>query len=169
MGGYMPLTDSLPLLVAQERGLFEAHGLDVTLQQEVPWANIRDKVVVGHLDAAPMLAPMLLATHGGFGGLRKAMVAPMAMSLNGNAFTVSTQLAQQLRTQAQTLATENNTPTPELSSNATVALQCLANLVQQRKNNDEPPLVFATVFPFSIHNLLLRHSLASVQIDPDPM
>ena len=165
--GYMPLTDSLPLLVAKEHGFFEQQGLDVTLQQEVSWANIRDKVVVGHIDGAQMLAPMLLATHGGFGGLRKEMVAPMALGLNGNALTISTTLANQLRDQAQTMAAETDKPVPELSSNASVALQCLARQVKQRRDNNESPLVFATVFPFSIHNLLLRHGLASVQIDPD--
>ena len=32
--GYMPLTDSLPLVVAQEAGYFAAEGLDVELQPE---------------------------------------------------------------------------------------------------------------------------------------
>jgi nitrate/nitrite transport system substrate-binding protein len=156
--GYMPLTDSLPLLVAQDRGLFQAHGLDVTLQQEVSWANIRDKVVVGQLDAAPMLAPMLLATHAGLGGLRKAMAAPMALGLNGNALTISTQLSQQLAAVPDVPASGNV---------ARDALERLAQLVQERKTRDQPALVLATVFPFSIHNLLLRHGLASVQINPD--
>ncbi|MDO6804795.1 ABC transporter substrate-binding protein, partial [Wenyingzhuangia sp. 1_MG-2023] len=74
--GYMPLSDSLPLLVADAQGYFAAEGLNVELQQEVSWANIRDKVLVGHLDGAQMLAPMLLATHLGLGGLKKAMMAP---------------------------------------------------------------------------------------------
>lgn len=165
--GYMPLTDSLPLLAAKERGLFEQQGLDVTLQQEVSWANIRDKVVVGHLDGAQMLAPMLLATHGGFGGLRKEMVAPMSLGLNGNALTIATTLANQLREQAESLASESGTPVPELSSNASTALECLSRQVKHRRDHGEAPLVFATVFPFSIHNLLFRHCLASVQIDPD--
>ncbi|WP_419810379.1 ABC transporter substrate-binding protein [Bacterioplanoides sp.] len=64
--GYMPLTDALPLIAAQEMGYFRHAGLNVTLQQEVSWANIRDKVIVGHFDAAQMLAPMLLATQSGY-------------------------------------------------------------------------------------------------------
>ena len=35
--GYMPLTDSLPLAVAQEGGFFAAEGLDVELQPEWSW------------------------------------------------------------------------------------------------------------------------------------
>ncbi|HBY48446.1 MAG TPA: nitrate ABC transporter ATP-binding protein, partial [Alcanivorax sp.] len=36
--GYMPLTDSLPLLAAAQLGFFRDQGLDVTLQEEVSWA-----------------------------------------------------------------------------------------------------------------------------------
>ena len=60
--GYMPLTDSLPLVVAQEAGYFAAEGLDVELQPEWSWASLRDRLLVGQLDAAPMLAPMMMAT-----------------------------------------------------------------------------------------------------------
>ena len=57
--GYMPLTDCLPLITALENGYFAEQGLEVELRQEVSWANIRDKVIVGHLDGAQMLAPRL--------------------------------------------------------------------------------------------------------------
>ena len=68
--GYMPLSDCLPLLVAQQQGFFAKQGLNVELQQEVSWANIRDKVIVGHFDGAHMLAPMVLASSVGLGGLK---------------------------------------------------------------------------------------------------
>jgi len=69
--GYMPLTDSLPLAVAQEAGYFSAEGLDVELQPEWSWASLRDRLLVGQLDAAPMLAPMLMATTLGLGCIKK--------------------------------------------------------------------------------------------------
>jgi|GEM_PF-7078309 len=59
--GYIPLTDCLPLVVAQERGFFEEQGLKVELCCEPSWANIRDKLIVGHFDGAQLLVPMLLA------------------------------------------------------------------------------------------------------------
>jgi nitrate/nitrite transport system substrate-binding protein len=59
--GFMPLSDCAILAIAKEKGFFLRHGLDVTLRREVSWANIRDKVAVGALDAAQMLAGMPLA------------------------------------------------------------------------------------------------------------
>ena len=59
--GFLPLTDCAVLVAALERGFFEKYGLHVTLQREVSWANIRDRVAFGELDAAHMLAPMPLA------------------------------------------------------------------------------------------------------------
>jgi hypothetical protein len=44
------------LVAAQERGFFEKYGLHVALQREVSWANIRDRVAFGELDAAHMYA-----------------------------------------------------------------------------------------------------------------
>ncbi len=68
--GFSPLTDSAPLIVAKEEGFFAQEGLDVTLCKEVSWANIRDKLVYGEFDAAHMLAPMLMATTLGLGGVK---------------------------------------------------------------------------------------------------
>jgi ABC-type nitrate/sulfonate/bicarbonate transport systems, periplasmic components len=36
--------------------------LNVELQREVSWSNIRDKLVFGEYDAAHMLAPMLMSS-----------------------------------------------------------------------------------------------------------
>ena len=49
--GYMRLSDSAPIIVAQALGLYEEYGLKVSLQREVSWANIRDKTIAGTLDA----------------------------------------------------------------------------------------------------------------------
>mgnify|MGYP001239568604 FL=1 len=87
--GYMPLTDSLPLVVAQEAGYFAAEGLDVELQPEWSWASLRDRLLVGQLDAAPMLAPMLMATSLGLGCIKKPLATAFSMGLNGNGITVS--------------------------------------------------------------------------------
>ena len=37
--GYIRLTDSAPLIIAQELGYFAKYGLAVTLQCEPSWAN----------------------------------------------------------------------------------------------------------------------------------
>ena len=87
--GFIPLTDCCVLAVAKERGFFENYGLDVTLSREASWANIRDKVCVGALDGAHMLAGIPIATTLGLGFSRKPMLTAFSMDLNGNAITVS--------------------------------------------------------------------------------
>ncbi|HAS29073.1 MAG TPA: nitrate ABC transporter, partial [Alcanivorax sp.] len=94
--GYMPLTDSLPLLAAAQLGFFRDQGLDVTLQEEVSWANIRDKVIVGQFDGAHMLAPMVMASTLGLGGLNKPLIAPYSLNLGGNGLTLSAPLYREL-------------------------------------------------------------------------
>ena len=149
--GYMPLTDSLPLLVAAQLGFFRDQGLDVTLQEEVSWANIRDKVIVGQFDGAHMLAPMVMASTLGLGGLNKPLIAPCSLNLGGNGMTLSASLYRELE------STTRGRPGPA----------SLKQLIEQRKLEKQPPLVLAVVFPYSSHNLLLRYWLASAGIDPD--
>ena len=149
--GYMPLTDSLPLLVAAQLGFFRDQGLDVTLQEEVSWANIRDKVIVGQFDGAHMLAPMVMASTLGLGGLNKPLIAPYSLNLGGNGMTLSASLYRELE------STTRGRPGPA----------SLKQLIEQRKLEKLPPLVLAVVFPYSSHNLLLRYWLASAGIDPD--
>lgn len=150
--GYMPLSDCLPLLVAQKQGFFSQQGLEIELQQEVSWSNIRDKVIVGHLDGAHMLAPMVLASTIGLGGLKKPLVTAFSLGLNGNAFTVSNALLKQLR---------------KLNATGFKHASTLKQLIEQRKADNLTPFVFATVYPYSCHNLQLRDWLASADIDPD--
>ena len=64
--GYMRLSDSAPIIVAQELGFYAKYGLNISLHREVSWANIRDKMITGTFDACQMLAPMVLATTLGF-------------------------------------------------------------------------------------------------------
>lgn len=149
--GYMPLTDSLPLLTARELGYFSDEGLSVELSEEVSWANIRDKVIVGQLDAAQMLAPMVLASSLGLGGLRKPMTAPMSLNLGGNAVTLSRAIFRDL----------------EAMGHQAPDARALKQLVDQRRRENRPAVVLAVVFPYSSHNLLLRYWLASGGIDPD--
>ena len=150
--GYMPLSDCLPLLIAQEKGFFSQEGITVELQQEVSWSNIRDKVIVGHLDGAHMLAPMLFATSLGLGGIKKPLITAFSLGLNGNAFTISNQLRSALT---------------DVNSNQLAHANTMKLLIEQRKTAGLPRLVFATVYPYSCHNLQLRYWLASAHIDPD--
>jgi NitT/TauT family transport system ATP-binding protein/nitrate/nitrite transport system substrate-binding protein len=155
--GFIPLTDCAPLVVAKSLGFFAEEGLEVTLSREASWATIRDKVAVGALDGAHMLAPMALAAGLGDDGVVAApMLAPLALNLNGSAITVSTALADALRA-----------VDPEGMAVDTVTARPLARLIEARRGQGAPPLIFAVVFPYSMHSYALRYWLAQAGVDPD--
>ncbi len=154
--GFIALTDCAPLVVASERGLFAAEGLDVELCREASWANIRDKVGAGLLDGAHMLGPMALATSIGAGGECTPMVAPLALNLNGSAITVSKALANALRD-----------VDPVGMAERPRSAHALALAIEARRSAGERPLVFAAVFPFSMHAYELRYWMAAAGVDPD--
>lgn len=94
--GYVPLVDAAALIAAREKGFFAAQGLEVELSREVSWATVRDKVMVGALDGAHMLAPLALAATLGAGSDPVSLIAPMALNLDGAAVTLSTRLGEAL-------------------------------------------------------------------------
>jgi ABC-type nitrate/sulfonate/bicarbonate transport system substrate-binding protein len=156
VAGFIPLLDCAPLVVAAERGFASREGIALTLVRETSWANIRDRVVVGHFDVAHMLGPMALASTLGIGHLKVPIVAPFSFGLGGNAITVSLALWQQMTMNGGGV-------------NASPAVQgaALKKVVSERERSGRAPLTFAMVYPFSSHNYLLRYWLASVGIDPD--
>ncbi|NQX90311.1 MAG: ABC transporter substrate-binding protein [Halioglobus sp.] len=152
--GYIRLTDSAPLVIAKELSLFERYGLDVTLQCEPSWANLRDKVVVGVLDAASLLAPLPLATAMGVGGIRADMVTGLVLSLNGNGITMANHLAREL-------APYGSNPTVSAATSA----QALQAWLQQRKSDSA--LTLASTHTFSCHTFQLHAWLRRADLDPE--
>ncbi len=154
--GFIPLTDCAPLVIAKERGYFTKYGLDVTLSKETSWANIRDKVAIGILDGAQMLAPMPLAMSLGIGPIHKPMVTAFTLDLNGNAITVSNALYERmLKADAAAMVQR------PLSARA------LKRVIDADQSAGCAPLTFAMVFPESTHNYELRYWMAAAGIDPD--
>lgn len=154
--GFIPLLDCAPLVVAAEKGFAAEEGLDLTLVRETSWANIRDRVVVGHFDAAHMLGPMAIASTLGIGHLQVPMIAPFSLGLGGNAITVSTSLWQQMTLEGAEVGLD-----PRAQGRA------LRNVVSARERERKTLLTFAMVYPFSCHNYELRYWLAAAGIDPD--
>jgi ABC-type nitrate/sulfonate/bicarbonate transport system substrate-binding protein len=142
--GFIPLTDCAPLVAGYEKGLFKKYGLEVSLSKEASWANIRDKVSLGALDGAHMLAGMPIAATLGIGSLPKEMVTAFSMDLNGNAVTLSNAFWER-------------------------GVRDLAGLkkVLDEDRKKGKVYTFAMVFPVSTHNYYLRYWLASGGIDPD--
>ena len=153
--GYMRLTDSAPLIVAQHLGLYEKFGLNLTLHREVSWANIRDKTIAGTFDACQMLAPMPLVTTLGAAGIRAPMITGLVLSLNGNGVTVSSSLWNKMNQ-----CTDSEQPI----NSALASAQALRSVLDK---SSESALTFATVHSFSSHTLLLRKWLLAGGIDPE--
>ncbi|MEO6698617.1 MAG: CmpA/NrtA family ABC transporter substrate-binding protein [Paraperlucidibaca sp.] len=152
--GYMPLTDSLPLLAAEAWGLFADEGVQVALQCETSWATLRDRLTVGQIDAAPLLAPMVLSTTLGLAGLQVPLMTAYGLGRNGNAITVSKALFSELRDVA-------------VADTPLACAHALADCIRQRRERQRKRLVWGVVFPFSSHAYLLRYWMASAGIDAD--
>ena len=90
--GFLPLLDSVLLVLAREKGFAAAEGLDLHLVKETSWANIRDRAALGHFDFAQMLAPMPIAATLGLNPLSVPMITPMMLGLGNNGVTVSAEL-----------------------------------------------------------------------------
>lgn len=155
--GIIPLTDCAPIVVAKEKGFFKKYGLDVEVSKESSWANIRDKVSVGQLDGAHMLAGMPIAATLGIGATKQATVTAFSMDLNGNGITVSNALYERMMA-ADPEAMKAPRPT---------TARALKKVIDEDKKAGKEPMTFAMVFPVSTHNYEIRYWMASAGIDPD--
>ncbi|TAN78453.1 MAG: nitrate ABC transporter substrate-binding protein, partial [Magnetospirillum sp.] len=147
--GLVPLIDAAPLVVAKERGFFAEVGLEVELSREASWASIRDKVAVGALDGAQMLAPLPLAMTLGLSAIRVPMVAGMALNLGGNTITLANALWERMDHAAPSSAA------------------ALKAVIEADKALGLPPMTFATVYPFSPHAAELRLWMEAGGIDTE--
>ena len=87
--GFLPLTDAAILIAAREKGFAALEGIDLILHREASWANIRDRLSVGHFQVAHLLAPMPIAAKLGLTPMPLDLIAPMALGLGGNAVTIA--------------------------------------------------------------------------------
>ncbi len=145
--GFLRLTDSAPVILAQEKGYFAEEGLDVRLSVEPSWANIADKLAFGRLDAAVILPPLALAMAIGLRGKPVEITVPMGINLNGNTITFSREIADAL-------------------GETSDALKAGQQFAAWLKDTGRKPRL-AVVHVFSTHNLLLRYWLAASGIDAD--
>lgn len=149
--GFIPLTDCAALVIAKEKGFFAKHGLNVELSKEASWANVRDKMTVGELDASHMLAAMPIATTLGVGSTKKDMVALMALGQNGDAISVSNKMYDAMMA-ADPAATKKG---------SAVALK----KVIASKTMGVPE--FGMTFPTGTHNYHVRYWMAAGGVNPD--
>ena len=153
--GFIKLTDMAPLAIAYEKGFFEDEGLYVTLEAQANWKVLLDRVIMGELDGAHMLAGQPLGATIGF-GTKADVVTAFSMDLNGNAITMSNAVWAEMK---KHVPMENGKPVHPIKADA------LKPVIEQFKAQGKP-FNLAMVFPVSTHNYELRYWLAAGGINP---
>ena len=154
--GFIPIIDCAAIVLAEELGAYERQGLEVEIRREVSWANVRDKLAVGVLDASHILSPLPLALTLGIDSVSVAMINAMTLEVNGNAVTLSQKVWREIEEAA-----------PEHVGKMPLDARAVAAVVARRRTQGAPPLVLASVFPYSVQNYMLRSWLSSGGLDPD--
>ncbi|VVM53024.1 Nitrate transport protein NrtA [Pseudomonas fluorescens] len=139
--GFMALSDCASVIVAATQGFAQPHGLTLNLKRQSSWANLRDKLVSGELDAAHSLYGLVYAVHLGIGGVAATdMAVLMGLNQNGQSINLSRGL--------QALGVTS----PE----------ALERHVHQTRSK----FTFAQTFPTGTHAMWLYYWLASQGIHP---
>lgn len=145
--GFIALTDSAPLIIAKEKGLFAKHGMpEVQVVKQASWGSTRDNLVLGGgrggIDGAHLLTPMAYLIHAGRVTQNNQPV-PMAilarLNVNGQGISVAGRHA---------------------ALRATIDASPLRGVLT-------PDSKVAMTFRGGTHDLWLRYWLAAAGIDPD--
>jgi ABC-type nitrate/sulfonate/bicarbonate transport system substrate-binding protein len=140
--GFLPENDCAPLVMAQELGLYEKHGLAVELHSQASWKQIHDKIIHRELDAAsaPGTLPFLIKL--GLTPEACDCVSGLVLSLQGNAITISRELwrlgARDAATLRERLWQDRNRKTYMFGVAAPLSTQ-YAMLCQWLKSAKGPP------------------------------
>jgi nitrate/nitrite transport system substrate-binding protein len=154
--GFIKLTDMAPLAVAYELGFFEDEGLYVTLEPQANWKVLLDRVIIGELDGAHMLAGQPLGATIGF-GTEAHIITAFSMDLNGNGITVSNEVWEEMKRFVP--RGDDGKPIHPIKAD-------YLKPVVDRYNAEGVPFNMGMVFPVSTHNYELRYWLAAGRIHP---
>jgi nitrate/nitrite transport system substrate-binding protein len=144
--GFIALTDSAPLIIAQEKGLFAKYGMtDVQVAKQASWPVTRDNLELGSdkggIDGAHILSPM-----------------PYQMALGtitkGNQ-PVPMYVLARLNTNGQAISISKKYLDLKVGTDSKALKEALAN---QK---------VAITFPGGTHDLWMRYWLAAGGINPD--
>ena len=148
--GYIALTDSAPLIVAKERGLYAKYGMaEVEIAKQASWGGTRDNLVLGGgaggIDGAHILTPMpyLMQTGRIVQNSQKLPMQILArLNTNGQAISVSKAL---------------------MPLGARLDATPLKAAFAARQGSNK----IAMTFRGGTHDLWIRYWLAAAGIDPD--
>jgi nitrate/nitrite transport system substrate-binding protein len=149
--GFIALTDSAPLIIAKEKGLFAKHGMpDVKVMKQTSWAVTRDNLELGGdkggIDGAHILSPMPLLLAAG--KITKSK-QPLPM------YTLA-----RLNLQGQGISASKELLDEKLSVNNKEGLAKASKDLGRK-------LKAAVTFPGGTHDLWMRYWLAGNGIDPN--
>jgi len=148
--GFIALTDSAPLIIAKELGLFAKYGMpDVNVVKQASWAATRDNIVLGSgaggIDGAHILSPMPYLLTLGTIGKATPMNILARLNVNGQAITVEKEY---------------------LNVHADINSARMRPLINQRRAAGRK-ITMAMTFPGGTHDLWIRYWLAAQGISPD--
>ena len=141
--GYISLTDCLPIIMAKEYGYFKKYGVNVELVKEASWANVRDKLLTGELQAAHCLSSMPYSVYTGVGGKAGSeLKIAMIISSNGQGITLSNDFCGKVGFRQ---------------------VNKVAGVVNSRTTAGKE-VTFAMTFPGGTHDIWLRNWLANAGV-----
>jgi nitrate/nitrite transport system substrate-binding protein len=151
--GYIALTDSAPLIIAKERGLFAKHGVgDVDVARQASWGATRDNIVLGSerngIDGAHILRPMIHTISSGL--------------LTQNNVPTPLYNLLQLNEDMQAISVANEYRDLNVQRDSSPLKAAF-----ERKRARGGELTAAMTFPGGTHDLWIRYWLAAGGIDPD--
>ena len=151
--GFLPLVDACLPILAHEHGFAEEEGLALSFQRDVSWATVLDRLLYGHSDAAHLIAPLAIATTLGRGRPAQPLAAPFVLGLNGNAITLTPDLAARV--------TEPGKLADPVALGAALAKEAMARKAAGKR------LHLGVVHRYSSHSYMLRYWLAASGLRPD--
>jgi nitrate/nitrite transport system substrate-binding protein len=151
--GFIALTDSSPLIVAKEKGLFDKFGLTgVEVMKQASWGATRDNLVLG-------------AAGNGIDGAH--ILTPMAYGLTTGAITADKQpvpmkLLARLNVDGQAISISKAFADLKVGLDASPLKAAFA-----KKKAEGAMAKIAVTFPGGTHDLWMRYWLAAGGIDPN--
>lgn len=151
--GFIALTDSAPLIIAKEKGMFAKYGMpDVEVTKQASWGTTRDNLVLGSagggIDGAHILSPM-----------------PYLIS-NGTVVTGGTKLPMyilaRLNTNGQGIQLSNEYKDLQIGLDSAPLKAAF-----EAKKATVPEIKCAVTFPGGTHDMWMRYWLAAGGINPD--
>lgn len=151
--GYVPVNDCAPFAIAWEKGLFRKYGLNVTLSREASWANSRDGIIFGRLDASPVVSGAVTNARTGAEGARRApLCAAMTIHRHGNAMTMN-----------RAMWNAGLRPWQEYNGDLAAFGKDMRSYFESQPQDQR---IWAVVLSSSIYEYFVRYLAASMDIDP---